>query len=515
MSTNYVQVLRAALNGVSGRKLAQQYRVSRDTVAILLRQAKIQGWQRAEDLENITEEDLVALLSGSSGRQGKRDQSYKFPDYEYVHEELGKAHVTLTMLWEEYVEHCILENKKYYRETQFRRYYHQFARNKKSTIRLTHKPGLSLQVDWAGTRIAFYDEEESQLSEASLFVAVLPCSQLIYADVFRDEKLPSWIKAHVNCFEYLGGIPKTIVPDNLKVGVDKANFYEPTINRSYQEMADYYGTVILPARSRKPRDKAAVENSVKITSQRILGKLRNKKFNNFFDLSDAVREALEAVNTAPLAGKNMSRWDAFLQEEKEYLLMLPAEPYELSEWKEAKVQPNSHIAYQGHFYSVPFEHVGETVDVRATHSTVEIFYHHQRVASHKRMWGKKQYSTVQDHMPPGKLFFVDWDGERFINWAKGIGVACATIIRSILERAVVEQHAYRSCFGVLSLKDKYTAKRLEAACALLLARDVRTPSYSQIKRVLENGDDLKAGDDDEKTKSPKGFQRGTSYYRKG
>jgi hypothetical protein len=155
------------------------------------------------------------------------------------------------------------------------------------------------------------------------------------------------------------------------------------------------------------------------------------------------------------------------------------------------------------------------VDVRATHSTVEIFYHHQRVASHKRMWGKKQYATVQDHMPPGKLFFVDWDGERFINWAKGIGVACATIIRSILERAVVEQHAYRSCFGVLSLKDKYTAKRLEAACALLLARDVRTPSYSQIKRVLENGDDLKVKDDDEKTKSPKGFQRGTSYYRKG
>ncbi|NLJ70464.1 MAG: IS21 family transposase [Clostridiaceae bacterium] len=406
MSSNYVEVLRTALSGVSGRQTSKQHRVSRDTVSILLRYARNQGWKDVKDLEHVTEDDLRVLFSGSSGKQGRRDSSYTFPDYEYVHQELGKAHVTLTMLWEEYVETCILENKRYYRETQFRRYYHQFAKSKKCTIRLEHKPGLAVQVDWAGTRICYYDEEIGEFQESSLFVAVLPCSNLIYAEVFRDEKLSSWISGHVNCFRYFGGVPKTVVPDNLKTGVTKANFYEPTIQQSYQEMADFYGTVILPAHIRKPKDKGAVENSVKIVSQKILGKLRNYQIHNFFELQETVADALELINSTPLTGKNMSRWDAFLQEEKDYLLMLPAETFELSEWKQAKVQPNCHVVYQGHFYSVSFEHIGETVDIRATHRTVEIFYHHQRITSHKILWGKDQYSTVEEHMPPGKLFFL-------------------------------------------------------------------------------------------------------------
>ena len=235
------------------------------------------------------------------------------------------------------------------------------------------------QVDWAGSRIAYYDEDAGEASEGHLFVAVLPCSQLIYAEVFRDEKLPAWITGHSHCFRYLGGVPKTIIPDNLKTGISKANFYEPVINRSYQEMAEYYGTVDLPARVSKPKDKAAVENAVKIASHRILGKLRNQRFHTFFDLHEAVARALEEINSAPLSGKNMSRWDAFLTEEKDYLLTLPTEDFELSEWAVAKVQPNCHVVYQNHFYSVPFEHLGETVEIRATQNTVEIFYHHQRL----------------------------------------------------------------------------------------------------------------------------------------
>jgi transposase len=225
------------------------------------------------------------------------------------------------------------------------------------------------------------------LKLAFTFVAVLPCSQLIYADAFRDEKLPSWIKGHTDAFFYFGGVPKTIIPDNLKTGVAKAQFYEPGINRSYQELASYYGTVILPTRVQKPKDKGAVENSVKIASRRILGKLRNKEFHSLYELRTSVSECLEAINRAPLTGRSMSRWDAFLEEEKNYLLTLPKVPFELSEWKKAKVQPDCHVAFQGHFYSVPFEHLGEEVEVRATMSTVEIFYHHQRVASHLRLYG--------------------------------------------------------------------------------------------------------------------------------
>lgn len=455
-------------------------------------------------------------MSRQPGVGANRDQSYVMPDYEWVHEELAKSNVTLTMLWEEYAENCITDNKRYYGETQFRRYYHQYAKQKKATIRLVHKPGLTMQVDWAGSRIGYYDEEFAEMREAHLFVAVLPCSQLIYADVFRDEKLPSWIEGHTNAFLYYGGVPKTIVPDNLKTGVEKAQFYEPGINRSYQELASYYGTVILPTRVRKPRDKGAVENSVKIASLRILGKLRNKQFHSLYELKASVAECLEVINLAPLTGKSMNRWDAFLEEEKDYLLTLPQVPFELSEWRKAKVQPNCHIAFQGHFYSVPFEHLGEEVEIRATTSTIEIFYHHQRVASHMRLLGKRQrYQTVDDHMPPHKLFFANWDAERFIIWSKQIGPSCAKVITLILDRAVIEQHAYRGCFGVLSLRDKYGAKRLEQACYLLLSRS-QVPGYSQVRRILEKGEDIADKEKDHtdpiETHRPRGFQRRRQYY---
>lgn len=513
MKTNYLQVLRTVLSGISQRNTAKLHHVSRDTVSILARYAQQQGWTKAEDLDWLTEEELAATLSKNTVLGSQRDQSFVLPDYEYVHQELAKKHVTLTLLWEEYVDHCLEQGTRYYKETQFRHYYHQFAKTKKCTIRLEHKPGVSLQVDWAGTKIGYYDEDIGELSEGHLFVAVLPCSQLIYAEVFRNEKLAVWIKGHINCFRYLGGVPKTITPDNLKTGVSKANFYEPSINRSYQEMAEYYGTVILPARVRKPKDKAAVENSVKIVSQRILAKLRNQRFHTFLDLKEAVANALETINSSPLRGKERSRWDAFLTEEKDYLLTLPTEDFELSEWAVAKVQANCHIAYRNYFYSVPFEHLGETVDVRATQNTVEIFYHHRRIASHKREWGQKRYATVPDHMPPGKMFFVDWDAARFINWARQIGPACKKVVKSTLDRAVVEQHAYRSCFGILSLKDKYSAKRLEAACSIY-ARSNVTPSYSRLKSTLERGEDLRKENHQEEKQNKKGFRRGAEYYRK-
>jgi transposase len=513
MHSNYLSALRAVMSGVSRRQAAKAHGISRDTIAILVRYAESKGWTDPDALEKITPQDLEPAMARRPGVGANRDQGYVMPDYEWVHQELGKAHVTLVMLWEEYVEDCIANNKQYYGETQFRRYYHQYAKKKKATIRLDHKPGLAMQVDWAGSKIGYYDEEFGELREASLFVAVLPCSQLIYADAFRDEKLPSWIKGHIEAFSYFSGVPKTIIPDNLKTGVTKAQFYEPGINRSYQELASYYGTVILPTRVQKPKDKGAVENSVKIASRRILGKLRNKEFHSLYELRASVSECLEAINRAPLTGRSMSRWDAFLEEEKDYLLTLPKAPFELSEWKKAKVQPDCHIAFQGHFYSVPFEHLGEEVEVRATMSTVEIFYHHQRVASHVRLHGdKKRHQTVVDHMPPNKLFFVNWDAERFIHWGRQTGPACAKIIEQILGRAVIEQHAYRACFGVLSLKDKYGEKRLERACQILLSRS-KAPSYSQVKRILEKGEDLKGEENKESAEHrPHGFRRGSEYY---
>ena len=437
------------------------------------------------------------------------------PDFDYVHAELAKPHVTLKLLWEEYVEKCRQGNERFYMETQFRRYYHLHAKVHKATIRLEHKPALSLEVDWAGTKIAFFDAEDGKMSQASLFVAVLPCSQIIYAEPFRDEKLPSWIAGHLHAFQYLGGVPKTLIPDNLKSGVKRANFYEPDLNKTYQEMAAYYGTVILPARVRKPKDKASVENAVLISSRKIIAKLRNVQILSLPDLQQHVRTALEQVNSAPLTGKSESRWTSFLAEEKDFLLSLPESPYELAQWGKAKVQPNCHIAYQRRFYSVPFEYLGEEVDVRATQQTVEIWYHHQRIASHKRLWGKAAYVTMEEHMPPGKLFFVDWDRDRFLRWGDTIGIATRQVVEAILNRAVVEQQAYRSCFGILSLREKFGPQRLERACSIMVSRR-SSPSYQQLKNILEKNMDIpETPEETEKKPSRRGFQRGAEYFGGG
>lgn len=214
--------------------------------------SKAQGWLTLEDLSHLDNATFSKALEKPTSPS--RDVTFKMPDYEYVHAELAKPNVTLKLLWEEYVYECRNSGERFYMETQFRHYYHKFARVHKATIRLEHKPALSLEVDWAGTKIAFFDSETGKMSEASLFVSVLTCSQLIYAEPFRDEKLPSWIAGHVHAFQYFGGVPKTLVPDNLKAGVQRPNFYEPDLNKTYQEkMATYYGTVILPARVRKPK----------------------------------------------------------------------------------------------------------------------------------------------------------------------------------------------------------------------------------------------------------------------
>lgn len=511
-----ITIVRAVYSGLSQRQVAATHKVSRNTVSLLLKHAKQQGWKNTEDLEGIDEARFIRDLT-SPLLPPARDKTFRMPDYEYVHSELAKPHVTLKLLWEEYRRECQAGDEQFYMETQFRHYYHKFARIHKATIRLDHKPALAMEVDWAGTKIGYYDDELGEMNEASLFVAVLPCSQLMYAEPFRDETLPSWVTGHVNAFGYINGVPKTVVPDNLKSGVTTPDFYEPQLNKTYHEMADYYGTVILPARVRRPKDKPSAENSVLIASRRILAKLRNVQILSFADLQSHVRTALYNVNEAPLTGKSESRWTAYQAEEQHYMLPLPKSPYEMAQWGKAKVQMNCHIAYQRKFYSVPFEYLGEEVEVRATQRTLEIFYHHQRIASHKRLWGKSNYSTDKEHMPPDKVFFADWDSERFLCWGERIGPSTRQVITLILERAVIEQQAYRSCFGVLSLKNKHGELKLERACAQLVAT-TSTPTYQQVKNILDKEskplEPVKSDAAPERP-APRGHQRGANYFGGG
>jgi len=252
---------------------------------------------------------------------------------------------------------------------------------------------------------------------------------------------------------------------------------------------------------------------VLISSRRILAKLRNTQILSFSELQKKVRSALEQINEAPLTGKIESRWIAYQNEEKEYMLPLPPYPYEISQWSKAKVQPNCHIAFQRKFYSVPFEYLGEEVEVRSTESAIEILYHHQRIASHKRLWGKANYSTIREHMPPDKIFFADWNKDRFLRWGESIGPATGKVIELILERAVIEHQAYRSCFGIFSLKDKYGELRLENACSSLLSY-TSNPTYRQIKDILEKErtETPMVQDDSMPDKEERVHRRGAKYF---
>lgn len=513
MSRN-LEIAKAVAMGISQRKVSERFKVSRDTVTLIVRHAKANGWTTLDALEQIDETIFSSHFEFRPTRS--RDDSYQMPDYEIVHKELGRPHVTLQLLWEEYVDTCKTQGQMYYMETSFRRYYHEYIKKNRATVRLSHKPGFGAEVDWAGTKISYYDDDVGDYLKASLFVCCLPCSQLIYVEPFRDEKKESWIQGHNQAFWYFGGVPKTIVPDNLRTGVTLSNFYEPKINQTYLELADYYGCVVLPARVRKSNDKASVESSVRTASTRIIAKLRNVQILSFEDLQQQVAAALEAVNHRVIRKTNESRWTAYLEEEQSFMLPLPATPYRYAVWKTAMVQPDCHVAFDHKFYSVPYEHLGEEVTIRATSTTVDLFYHDQKIAGHTRLLGKQLYATDAIHMPPSKLFYSSLDQGSLLKMAKVVGPWTKQAAQGLLDQAVLVEQSYRLVLGLINLQKKYTAPRLEVACQRVVTSGVKV-SYSYIKSYLEKGLDQEpprqpVTDPPGREQQPKGYQRGATFW---
>jgi len=513
--TNYKEILRILSQGISQRNVSLACQVSRNTVASVVRRCHIHNlsWEEAQCMSNET---IWQRLFPESERT--RDTTFRMPDYPQIHKELAKPHVTLQLLWEEYCQICKKNQDRYYQYTQFCKYYHDFAVNEKITIRIEHKPGELLEVDWVGFQPTYFDPGVREYVKTSMFVAVLPYSQLVYAEIFEDQTLENWIEAHVHTFSYMSGVTRIIRPDNLRTGVTKADWFSPIIQKTYQEMAEYYGTVVLPARPKRPRDKSSAEGSVRIVERRILAALRNQRFLSFEELHKACLAELENLNSRIMKQKKESRWTIFLAEEKEHLLPLHTRPFEVSTWNTAKVQINSHISFQKHFYSVPFEYTQKEVDIRSTKRMVEVFYHQERIASHQRLWGKQLYATNKDHMPRDKQFYQDWDADRFRHWARKYGPSTVLVIESILHSFALVQQTYNSCLGLMALAKKYSAVRLEKACKLALSR-TSVPRYRLVKDILSKDEDLEqpvvgqSNNNSTKDSRPKGHQRGSHYYK--
>jgi transposase len=464
--------------GLSCRGIAKSCSVARSTVDEYVTRAVSAGlsWPLPASLEDTVLEQLLyppSVTPETSPRQT--------PDWHTLHRELSRRDVTLTLLWHEYKE----QNPTGYQYSQFCELYRAYAKKVDLSMRQPHRAGEKMFVDYCGRTMPIIETSTGEVREAQIFVAVLGASNFTYAEATWTQGLADWTGSHVRTLTFFGGVPEIIVPDNLKSGVSKTCRYEPEINPTYQDMASHYSVAVVPARVRKPKDKAKVEVAVQIVQRYILAALRNRTFFSLVELNAAIRDLLEKLNNRPFKKLSGTRMSRFLELDKPALQPLPAVPYQFAQWKKARVAPDYHIELFGHYYSVPYQLVGRELDIRSTESTVEGFHRGARIASHVRSHAKGRYTTVKDHMPKSHRDYAEWTPERLVRWAGETGPATEELIASILKTRPHPQQGFRSCLGIISLVKRYNKDRVEAACKRALAIGGR--SFKSVRSILESG----------------------------
>ncbi len=391
------KILEMRFLNYSQRQIASSLKISRDTIrkVFLTADQKKIFWS---SIQNLSEADIQNLLFNEDK---SLNLSLKQPDFDYIHKELLKPGTTIKLLWEEYVDSCRNSNFPFYHYSFFCEMYRNYVKENNLTMHINHKPADKMMVDWNGTQMSVYDRYTGECIPAYLFEATLPFSMYSYVQACPSMKINDWIDCHIHAYNFFGGVTRLLIPDNLKTGVISHKKYEdPILNKSYQEMADHYNTTVIPTRVRKPKDKAAVEGAVGDCTVAIVGKLRNRKFFSFDDLNKAILKELYNFNTKPFQKKDGSRKSVYDDEEKSFMQPLPDNEFELSSWKRAKVQLNYHVSVEKMNYSVPYEYVGQYVDVKVTKNTITIYYKTNQICSHNHLYGRtNQYSTNESHMP--------------------------------------------------------------------------------------------------------------------
>jgi transposase len=403
------------------------------------------------------------------------------PDWSYNHAELKRRGVTLALLWQEYRA----EHAQGYAYSWFCERYSDWRKRISPTMRQTHLAGEKLFVDWAGDTMPVFDPTTGEEYCTHIFIAALGASNYTYAEARWTETLPDWIGAHVNAFIAIGGVSKALVPDNLKAGITKPSRYEPGINRTYQELADHYGCVVLPARVMKPRDKAKVEVAVQIVQRFVLAKLRHRRFFSLAELNAAIRDCVAAINTKVMRHVGKSRNELLETIDRPALNALPTTPYSYAEWKRARVAPDYHIEVADHYYSVPSKLIREMVEARITSATVEIFHKGQRIASHAFSPVRNRHTTITEHMPSAHRRYAEWTPAKMMSEAALIGPAAIALVEAIMKAKPHPEQGFRSCLGIISLVRTYGSERVEAASRR--GNDIGATTYGSIKSILQNG----------------------------
>jgi len=493
------------VNKLSDRKIAQSCNISRPAVVKYIERAEQAGlsWPL---LEPYTDVELERLLFPT--QKQLPGSNLVWPDWSSIRQELHKKNVTLFLLWQEYRE----QHPKGYQYSWFCEQYRSWLGQRDFSMRQTHRAGEKLFVDYAGQTMPVIDPGTGEIRSAQIFVAVLGASNYSYAEATWTQSLPDWIGSHQRTFSFLGGLPEVVVPDNLRSGVSKAHRYEPDLNPTYLEMATHYGVAIVPARVRKPKDKAKAEVGVQIVERWILAALRNHTFFSLAELNQTIRQLLVKLNQRPFKKLPGSRLEQFQSLEQATLKPLPASPYVYAEWKVVRVHIDYHVDIEGHYYSVPYKWVKQQLDARITANTVELFHQGQRLASHPRSWLRGRHTTFDAHRPESHRQYGDWSPGRFLRWADKIGTATRQVISTILQERRHPEQGYRSCLGILRLAKTYSDARLEAACtrALLLG----AYRYKSIESILKRGLESKPIAVTEESVLPQHHEnvRGSGYY---
>lgn len=471
------EILRLALGeGLSRRQVGAATGSPYTTVADHLARAARAGlgWPLPDGMDDA---QLEARLFAREAPPASRP----IPDWAAVHRELRRKGVTLQLL---HLEHKA-EHPDGYQYTQFCRRYREWQGRLDLVMRQEHRPGEKLFVDFAGQTLPIVDPDTGEIRQAQLFVAVLGASSYTYAEAFASQVLPDWIAGHVHALEAFGGCARLIVPDNLRSGVTRPHRYEPDLNRTYEEMAAHYGAAVIPARSGKPRDKAKVENGVLQAERWVLAALRDRTFFSLAEANAAIAERVAWLNARPFRKLPGSRLSFFEELERPALRPLPAARYEYAEWRSARVNIDYHVEVDRHWYSVPYQLVGQVCDIRVTAGVVEVLHRARRVASHPRSGRRGSFTTQPSHMPEAHRRHAEWTPGRIVAWAERTGPATAGLVAAIMAGRPHPEQGFRSCLGIMRLGRRYGDDRLEAAAARALA--VRALSYRSVESILKAG----------------------------
>ena len=464
---------------LSHRAIARSLGVSASTVCqyttAFLR--KNLEWPLAPELDDNAIQEL--LESTPFAKPGRNLVSL---DCVQIHQELKKKGVTLQLLWEEYKE---VHGVNGYSRTQYCDIYRAWVKKLNITMRQSHKSGEKLFIDYCGPTVPIYVFGTGEIREAQIFVAVLGASNYTYAEATWTQSLPDWVGSHTRAFSFFGGVPELLIPDNLRSAVSKACRYEPDKNPTYADMVSHYGTAVMPARPYKPRDKAKVEVGVQIVERWILARLRNHKFFSLYELNETIKSLLKELNARPFKKLPGSRLSQFEVIDKLFLKPLPKTPYTYAEFKKAKLGVDYHIEVDSHYYSAPYQLAKETVEIRITANTIEIFHKNKRVASHLRSYRKGKHTTLPEHMPTRHKKHMEWTPGRLLNWAQSVGSKTLELTQGIINSKDHPEIAYRACLGLLNLSKKFGNERLENACARAIF--YQTPKRHSVLAILNKG----------------------------